>query len=396
MRFPEFEEEWDEKRLGELLEFKNGINASKEQYGKGIKFINVLDILNNDFITYESIIGLVDIDEYTLEKYSVKYGDILFQRSSETREEVGTANVYLDKEKTAAFGGFVIRGKKIGNYSPIFFNMLLKTDVARDSITSKSGGSTRYNVGQEVLTSVALYFPSLSEQQKIASFLSLIDSRIQTQNKIIEGLQSFKNAIIDKLFCNDKSAIHFPGFIKEWKEYSFRELFEIGTKRNNDNSIQTVLSASQVYGMIERDEIDIDIKYEKKTTTTYKIIEPGDYVIHLRSFQGGFAFSEKKGISSPAYTILKPKPILQYSFFKDYFMSKKFIELLKLVTYGVRDGRSISVDEFLKLKIHIPSFEEQTKIIAFILAFDKKLKLNNEFLQTLLNQKRYFLQNLFI
>ena len=107
VRFPEFSGEWEEKKLGEILEFKNGVNASKEQYGKGIKFINVLDILNNDFITYNNIIGKVDIDKNMLEKYAVTYGDILFQRSSETREEVGIANVYLDKENRATFGGFV-------------------------------------------------------------------------------------------------------------------------------------------------------------------------------------------------------------------------------------------------------------------------------------------------
>lgn len=112
LRFKEFSDEWKEKKLGDILEVKNGVNASKEQYGKGIKFINVLDILNNDFITYDNIIGKVDIDNNTLEKYSVTYRDILFQRSSETREEVGMADVYLDKKNIATFGGFVIRGKK--------------------------------------------------------------------------------------------------------------------------------------------------------------------------------------------------------------------------------------------------------------------------------------------
>ncbi|MFO0268278.1 MAG: restriction endonuclease subunit S, partial [Cyclobacteriaceae bacterium] len=155
LRFKEFSGGWELKKLSQLLEFKNGINASKEQYGSGFKFINVLDILNNDFITHDLIIGSVDVDESVFEKYSVNYGDILFQRSSETREEVGTACVYLDS-KPATFGGFVIRGKKIGEYDPMFLNKLLKTDLSRNEITSKSGGSTRYNVGQETLSSVAL------------------------------------------------------------------------------------------------------------------------------------------------------------------------------------------------------------------------------------------------
>ncbi|MBC7747811.1 MAG: restriction endonuclease subunit S, partial [Methylotenera sp.] len=200
MRFPGFQEDWEVKKLGELLEFKNGINASKEQYGKGVKFINVLDILNNDFITYANIVGKVDVDSNIIEKFSVQYGDVLFQRSSETREEVGTANVYLDEQKNATFGGFVIRGRKIGDYEPRFFNNLLKTDSARESIITRSGGSTRFNVGQEILSSIALYFPSIPEQGKISNFLSHLDKRLSTQKKIIENLKLQKNIIVKKIF----------------------------------------------------------------------------------------------------------------------------------------------------------------------------------------------------
>ena len=199
LRFKEFTDEWEKIKLKEILEFKNGINASKEQYGKGTKFINVLDILNNDFITYDNIIGKVDIDEKTLDKYSVNYGDILFQRSSETREEVGMANVYLD-DKTATFGGFVIRGKKIANYVPTFINKVLKTDLARNEITSKSGGSIRYNVGQDILNEVQIVIPNLQEQQKIADFLSTIDTKIEKISDELENLKEFKKGLLQQMF----------------------------------------------------------------------------------------------------------------------------------------------------------------------------------------------------
>ena len=203
LRFSEFVEDWEIKTLGELLEFKNGINAAKEQYGSGAKFINVLDILNNNFITHDKIVGCVNVDVQTLEKYSVSYGDILFQRSSETREEVGSANVYLDENQKATFGGFVIRGKKIGNYNPVFLNKLLKTDKARDNITSKSGGSTRYNVGQETLSSVSLLFPSLPEQTKIANFLTATDQKLETLKEKKSQIQQYKKGIMQQLFSQE-------------------------------------------------------------------------------------------------------------------------------------------------------------------------------------------------
>ena len=202
LRFKEFEKdgEWVEKKLGELLEFKNGINAAKEQYGKGIKFINVLDVLKDEVITYDSIIGSVDIDEITLQKNSVKFGDIIFQRSSETQEEVGTANVYLDKDNTATFGGFVIRGKKIGSYEPLYLNALLKTKEIRNSISLKAGGITRFNVSQEILASTTILLPTIQEQQKIASCLSSLDEIIKAQAEKIVELKQHKKGLMQGLF----------------------------------------------------------------------------------------------------------------------------------------------------------------------------------------------------
>ena len=114
LRFPEFQGEWKELGLSELLDFKNGLNPKPNKFGKGIKFISVMDILNNAVITYDCIKASVDVTEKELSDFSVEKGDILFQRSSETLEDVGRANVYMD-DNTAVFGGFVIRGKKKGN-----------------------------------------------------------------------------------------------------------------------------------------------------------------------------------------------------------------------------------------------------------------------------------------
>lgn len=99
LRFPEFREDWQEKVLGDFMTFKNGINTDKSQYGHGWKFINVLDIIADRPIYHDQIIGSVSVPDKEFEKNEVKYGDILFQRSSETREDAGQSNIYLDKGK---------------------------------------------------------------------------------------------------------------------------------------------------------------------------------------------------------------------------------------------------------------------------------------------------------
>ncbi|HJR99598.1 MAG TPA: restriction endonuclease subunit S [Flavobacterium sp.] len=382
MRFPGFDGEWEVKKLGDLLEFKNGINASKEQYGKGIKFINVLDILNNDFITSENIVGRVNVDNITVEKFSVKYGDILFQRSSETREEVGTANVYLDKENTATFGGFVIRGRKIGDYEPIFFNKLLKTDSARDSITSKSGGSTRFNVGQEILISIALHFPSIIEQQKIASLLSIIDERIQTQNKIILELESSIKGLIRKIFSqklrfkNDNN-LEFP----HWENKCLGEICEKKSSNISANKIEDNFGKYIIYGasgVLKR----VDFYEEKK-----------DYISIVKDGAGVGRLFYCEGKSSVLGTMDIIKPLVNTNTYFLFYLLRN-IDFAKYVTGSTIPH--IYFKDYKNENFGIPCIEEQNKIANFLSQLEQKIKIEKQLLTQYENQKKYLLQNLFI
>lgn len=194
MRFPEFSGEWEIYPLTDFMSFKNGMNPDAKRFGRGTKFISVMDILNNQFICYDNIRASVEVVDGDIETYGVNYGDILFQRSSETLEDVGQANVYLDS-KPAVFGGFVIRGKSKSNYYPMFFRYLLASPTARKKIIVKGAGAQHFNIGQDGLSKVCLNIPSIQEQEKIAKLFECIDTRIATQNKIIEKLQSLIKGI---------------------------------------------------------------------------------------------------------------------------------------------------------------------------------------------------------
>ena len=228
LRFPGFGGDWEAYTLGDFLEFKNGINAAKDQYGSGTKFINVSDILENDYITYDKIIGEVIVDEEMLRKNEVRYGDLVFQRSSETREEVGTANVYLDKERSAVFGGFVIRGRQTREYVPEFMNYLLKTAAVRSDMTSRSGGSTRYNIGQDSIAQTSITLPSLPEQQKIAAFLRAVDARAARLRRQLAALEAYKRGVMQRIFDRE---IRFGA--GECDEVRLGELAEITTGSSN-------------------------------------------------------------------------------------------------------------------------------------------------------------------
>lgn len=227
LRFSGFHQLWQKQTLGDFMTFKNGVNADKSMYGSGRKFINVLDVIAPAPITHDLIIGSVTVSDKEFTKNEVQYGDILFQRSSETREEVGQSNVYLDKDKTATFGGFVIRGRATTEFDPMFFHSLLKTDKVRDDMTSRSGGSTRYNIGQDSLASVPVHVPSLPEQQKIAAFLSAIDDKISVLAVQQDALVRFKAGLLQKLFSKQLRFTRDDG--KAFPEWEERELGQVFT-----------------------------------------------------------------------------------------------------------------------------------------------------------------------
>lgn len=189
--------------------------------------------------------------------------------------------------------------------------------------------------------------------------------------------------------------LRFEGFTDAWEQCAATDIFSAVSDKGYSDL--PVLSASQELGMIRRNEIGIDIKYDEKSTKNYKRVKPGQFVIHLRSFQGGFAWSEVEGITSPAYTILDFKePEKQVSkFWKEVLTSSTFIKRLETVTYGIRDGRSISYTDFSTLKFSFPSVKEQIKIGSFFQQLDNNITIQQRKLDLLKEQKKGFLQKMF-
>lgn len=396
LRFREFEKDWKPTRLSELLEFKNGINASKEQYGKGIKFINVLDILNNDYITYDNIIGKVDIEEKILDDNTVAYGDILFQRSSETREEVGTSNVYLDKEKTATFGGFIIRGKKVGEYNPIFLNKALKVSSVRRDISSRAGGSTRYNVGQETLKEIEVLLPDMEEQAKIAEVFCLIDKKIKAQQDRVEALEEYKKGIIQKIFSQEIRFRNEDGSnYSEWKETKIGKIFNERNERGEQEF--ELLSVTMKDGVTSRNDIDTKDN-SRDDKSNYKVVQPNDIVYNsMRMWQGASGVSKYTGIVSPAYTVLIPNKDICSEYFGYLFKTPKVINEFRKYSQGLTsDTWNLKYPLIKDIKVLVPSYQEQMHVVKFLKTLDAKLRNEKAKLEEVKLYKKYLLQKMFI
>ena len=387
LRFREFSFPWHQTSIKDLLSFQNGINGAPEQYGKGIKYISVGDILNNDYITYDKIVGSIDISQETLKNYSVTYGDILFQRSSEIKDDIGRTNVYLDKDNTATFGGFVIRGKKIGDYNPSFFSFLLKSPSSRKSIVRLGAGAQHYNIGQENIKTLSFYFPNEIEQVKIANLLSKIDERIQTQSKIIDDLILQKKYIIYSLLeaIQDNEKIMLKDL-----------LFDYNVKTTINNEYPVLSSTAS--GMYLQTEY-FNKEAASDNTTGYKIIPKGYCTYRSMSDTGLFTFNiqnlVEKGIVSPAYPVFSAN---NYSneFIILYLNNASYIkkQILELKSGGTRFALPFSTLGTLK----IPKLEKEKQLsfIKTITAFERKIKNEEKILNDLHKQKNYLLNNMFI
>ena len=190
-------------------------------------------------------------------------------------------------------------------------------------------------------------------------------------------------------------SIRFRGFDDDWEQRKAKELF-VSTADKGYPEL-SVLSATQDRGMIRRDENSINIFHDKKNEAGYKRVLPGQFVIHLRSFQGGFAHSAIEGITSPAYTVFGfSEPEKHDSeYWKYVFTSKSFIQRLETVTYGIRDGRSISYEEFLTLGFVYPSKAEQTAIARYLDKLSDLITLRQRKFEKLTNVKKSMLKKMF-
>lgn len=355
------------------MSFKNGMNPDAKRFGHGTKFISVMDILNNQFIRYDNIRASVEVIAGDIETYGVNYGDILFQRSSETLEDVGQANVYLDS-KPAVFGGFVIRGKSKGNYHPMFFRYLLASPTARKRIIVKGAGAQHFNIGQDGLSKVYLDIPSIQEQEKIAKLLECIDDRIATQNKIIEDLNKLKSAISECIFNSIKGDV-----------VMLSEICDIvkGKQINGE-----YLSESGEYYVMNggTEPSGYYSEYNVKANTI-SISEGGNSCGYVQF--NNFPFWS----GGHCYSLQNIADIVDNLYLYHYLKSKEEAIMKLRIGSGLPN---IQKKDLAMFKTIVPPFEQQITISTFLSSLERKAEIEERILNVMQKQKLYLLQQMFI
>ena len=172
-----------------------------------------------------------------------------------------------------------------------------------------------------------------------------------------------------------------------------KELFKSHTDKKHNGDLE-ILASSQECGIVPRSQIGIDIQCSDKGVKGYKKVSKGDFVISLRSFQGGIEYSEYDGIVSPAYTVLKPVKNISTGFYRNYFKTDYFIDRLNGAVYGIRDGKQIGYEDFGDMYVHCPPLAEQERIAEIFMQCDKAIDLKQKRIEQEKKKKAWLYQHI--
>lgn len=232
LRFPEFSEEWEDNLVGNIFEFKNGLNKGKEYFGYGIPIVNFKDVFHNRGIKSEYLNGKVDVSEKELQNYSVRKGDVFFTRTSEIIEEIGYPTVMMDEIPKAVFSGFVLRARPKKNSKLVddkFKRYVFFTYSFRKEMITKSSITTRALTSGTAINKMKVIYPtSIEEQNKIGEFFSKLDRQIELEEQKLEKLEEQKKGYMQKIFSQelrfkDENGNEYP----EWEEKTIKDVYKV-------------------------------------------------------------------------------------------------------------------------------------------------------------------------
>ena len=379
---------WNVLKLGQLGSFAKGQGISQSDLVEtGCPCVRYGDIYTTHNFVIKEFHSYIS-HETANQSVRINNGDILFAGSGETLEEIGKAVAYIGTEEAFAGGDVIILTVNTAN--SVYLSYLLNDDLVLWQKRRFGQGQSIVHIYPKDLAEILVPIPPLAEQKIIAVILCKWDEMIEKTKQLIIAKKKLKNGLMQQLLSEKKRFKQFRGL--KWQEPKASELFESYSKKANDG--EELLSVTQDRGVIPRRMLDSKVTMPEGNTDGYKLVSPGNFVISLRSFQGGLEYSEYKGLVSPAYTVLKPKQKISNAFYKHYFKSYDFIGHLATAVIGIRDGKQVSYEDFGFVKLMYPPVDEQSEIAKVLDAADKEIEHLQNKAELLKQQKKGLMQKL--
>ena len=388
IRFKGYTDDWEQRKLGDLVGIYDGVHQTPDYQDSGIMFLSVENIATLKSEKY--------ISEEAFERdYNVypEKGDILMTRIG----DVGTTNVVETAEKVAFYVSLaLLKPNGIDSY---FLSNAMKTNDFQKGLRERTlVTAIPQKINKDEIGKINIFITNNDEEQKkIGAYFSSLDHLITLHQRKCEETKKLKKYMLQKMFPQNGQTvpeIRFAGFTDAWEQRKLGEVFkEYSEKGHTELPTLTIIQGG---GTVKREDSDRNLMYDETNLSNYKMVRKDDFIVHLRSFEGGLEKASLDGIISPAYHTFHSDEA-DSRFYYPYFRSFEFIKH-KLVphVYGIRDGRSIDIEGMKSIEIPYTSLSEQRKIGDYLELLDHLITLHQHKCEQLQSMKKFMLQNMFV
>jgi type I restriction enzyme S subunit len=397
LRFPEFQGEWEEKKLGELSDLITKGTTPKKFTSEGVKFIKI-ECFDGDYINPSKCLFIDEkIHNKELKRSILKAGDILFAIAGAT---IGKVN-FVTKEILPANTNQALSliRLSIGNSKTFIYHNLKSTKMQKYIVDSISVGA-QPNLNLEQINNFSFYLPTLPEQTRIATFLTAVDDKLTQLKKKKSLLEEYKKGVMQKLFSQelrfkDENGDEFA----EWEEKKLGEVLIKNSSKNKNQEFKLVQSVSNKYGFVNQDEYFEDRIIASKDLSNYYVIRKGNFAYNPSRIDVGslaYKYDNDTSVISPLYISFSANSIwLIDSFLLSWFYTQEFTRQMNSSFEGsVRN--TLSYESLIKIEINFPSIPEQNKIANFLTSLDDKISHCTSQIEKMEEWKKGLLQGMFV
>ena len=373
IRFKGYTDEWEQRKLIEVCDYVDYRGKTPTKTENGIFLVTAKNV-KDGFIDYETSKEYISENAYeeVMRRGKPEIGDVLITT------EAPCGNVAQVNKADIALAQRIIKYRgHIGVVDNTYLKYYLLSPEFQKILNAKSSGGTVQGIKGSILHQQKIIYPSYEEQKKIGQHMDSLDHLITLHQRKCDEVKSLKKYMLQKMFPQNEQKvpeIRFEGFTEAWEQRKLGEVFkEYSEKNHTELSALTIIQGG---GTVKREESDRNLMYDKSNLSNYKMVRKNDFIVHLRSFEGGLEKSLLDGIISPAYHTFH-SDVADSRFYYPYFRSHEFIKH-KLVphVYGIRDGRSIDIAGMKTIEIPYTSIEEQRKIGDYLESLDHLITLH--------------------
>ena len=370
VRFKGYEDAWEQRKLPEFVTFYNGQTYTPDDVQEsGTLVLRSSNVKNGEIVDADNVY----INPEIASADNVQEGDIIVVVRNGSRALIGKHAQIKDPKPNTVIGAFM-SGMRSEHSS--FVNALLDTSAFENEI-AKNMGATINQITGYMFSKMEFVIPTDDEQEKIGEYFANLDHLITLHQRECEQAKKYKKYMLQKMFPQNGSnvpEIRFSGFTYAWEQRKLGDVFKEYSEKNHIEL--PALTIIQGGGTVKREDSDRNLMYDESNLSNYKMVRKDDFIVHLRSFEGGLEKSSLDGIISPAYHTFH-SDVADSRFYYPYFRSHEFIKY-KLVphVYGIRDGRSIDIDGMKTIEIPYTSLEEQRRIGDYLESLDHLITLH--------------------